>query len=276
MEWNFFHSLAFGVICGFGEFLPVSAEAHRRFFALFTGAGAEIAGFRLAGHIGALLALLLCCHPQLQKQRREQRLAAVPPRRRKRQPDMRTILDIRVLRTAAVPMLVGFAAYLFFPPEGYLWLLAALLALNGVLLYIPQVRRIGNKDSQHMSALESVLFGLGSALGAIPGISRIGSGTSTLQLTGVDRQAALELSLLLSVPALIALTGLDVYALFTVAGSFSLAYFFQYILVAAAAAGSAYLGIVLVRFLSVHEGFSGFSYYCWGAALLMFILYLTI
>ena len=34
------------------------------------------------------------------------------------------------------------------------------------------------------------------------------------------------------------------------------------------------LGVILVRFLAVKTGFSGFAYYCWGAALFTFLIFL--
>jgi hypothetical protein len=36
----------------------------------------------------------------------------------------------------------------------------------------------------------------------------------------------------------------------------------------------AYFALIFLRFMSVKLGFSGFSYYCWGAALFAFILYM--
>lgn len=277
MEWGWLHSLFFGLIAGFSEFLPVSAEAHRVLFKRLTGTGAEVGGFALICHISILLALLLSCRPQMEKIRREQRIASVPKRRRKRQPDPAVLLDVRVLKTAGVPMLLSFVPYLFLAGQGErLWLLAIILAVNGIILYIPRVRKSGNKDSRTMSALDSVLFGLGSALAALPGFSRLGCGVSTLQLSGADRQYALELTLLLSVPALVLLIGLDVYAVITAAAVLSFRLILHYILAALAAFAGAYLAITLMRFLAVNTGFYGFSYYCWGVALLTLFLYLMI
>lgn len=276
MEWNWLHSLVFGIVSGFGEFLPVSTDAHQMLFSVFTGAGSEMAGFQLACRLGALLALLLSCRPQLERIRRERKLAAVPLKRRKRQPDQRTMLDVRVLKTAAVPALLSLAGYPFLRQHvSRLWILAPLMALNGLLVYIPRLLRIGNKDSRNLSAVDSFAFGLGGALGCVPGFSRVGCSSAALQMLGADRQAALELSLLLCVPVLTVLTVMDAYLMVST-GVFTIAYILLYILAAAAAAVSAYFGILLVRFLAVHEGFSGFSYYCWGAAMLSFILYLMI
>lgn len=277
MEWNWLHSLFYGLISGFAEFLPVSAEAHSILFQRLTGVGNEMVGFRLICHLGILFALLLSCHPQLEKLRREKRIAALPARRRKRQPDITSMLDIRVLKTALIPTLIGFVGYLFFARHGQrLWILSILMAVNGILLYIPQIKRSGNKESQTMSALDSLLFGLGSALGAIPGVSRLGAGSVFLQLRGADRRYALDMCLLLSIPALAILIGFDFYFIFVTAGAMAFSLFFLYILAAGAAFAGAYFGIMLLRFLAVNVGYSDCAYYCWGAALLTFILYLTI
>lgn len=277
MEWGWLHSLLFGLIAGFSEFLPVSADAHRILFQRFTGAGNETGGFTLICHISILLALLLSCRPQMERIRRERRIASVPKRRRKRQPDPKVLLDVRVLKTAGVPVLIGSAAYLLMQEQGNrLWLLAIFLAVNGIIVYIPQIRRSGNKDSRTMSALDSLLFGFGSALASVPGLSRVGCGVTALQLRGADRQYALELGLLLSVPALVVLIGFDVYAVIAAAAVLSFQLILHYILAAAAAFAGAYFGIMLMRFLAVNAGFSGFSYYCWGAALLTLFLYLMI
>ena len=72
------------------------------------------------------------------------------------------------------------------------------------------------------------------------------------------------------------LIGFDVYSIaaFGAAGSFG--QIVPYILAGIAAFLGAYLSVILMRFLAVKIGFSGFSYYCWGAALFVFVLYLTI
>lgn len=277
MEWSWLHSLFYGLISGFAEFLPVSAEAHSILFQRLTGVGNEILGFRMICHLSILLALLLSCRPQLEKLRREKRIASIPARRRKRQPDVTSMLDIRVLKTALIPTVIGFAGYLYFANQGQrLWILSIFMVINGILLFIPQIKRTGNKESQTMSALDSILFGVGSCLGVIPGVSRLGVGSAFLQLRGADRRYTLEMCLLLSVPSLVILIGFDLYLIFVTAGAMAFSLFFLYILAAAAAFAGAYLGIMLMRFLAVNVGFSDCAYYCWGAALLTFILYLTI
>ena len=49
-----------------------------------------------------------------------------------------------------------------------------------------------------------------------------------------------------------------------------------YLVAGLAAFAGAWLGIRLIRALTVHMGLDIFAYYCWGAALLAFILYLSV
>ena len=84
------------------------------------------------------------------------------------------------------------------------------------------------------------------------------------------------LALLLSIPALVLLLIFDVIGAFT-AGLAGITFLviLQCILAAAAAWFGASAAIMLLRFLSVKTGFSGFAYYSWGVALFTFILFLT-
>ena len=277
MEWDWLHSLAFGLFSGFAEFLPISADAHQYLFSCVTGAGNELLGFRLICHISVLVVLFFSCRPQLSRLSRERRIAAAPAKRRRRQPDKLALLDLRVLRTTAVPMLLAFI--LFAKTQllsQKLWELALLWAGNGLILFLPQFFRSGNKTSQGMSAVDSLLIGLCGAVAVIPGISRIGALISGGRIRGGDGRYTVDIALLLCIPALIILIGFDIYAIYLAESVMSFDLLVYYILAATASCAGAYFGILLLRFLAVKTGFSGFAYYCWGAALLTFALYLTI
>ncbi len=277
MEWSWLESLLYGFISGFFEFLPVSSDSHKGLYVFFSGAGAEESVFRLISHISVLLALLILCRPHIVRLYRERKIASIPAGRRKRQPDSRSLLDMRVLRTAWIPLLLCFLFYL--PVKkmaGNMGALAFLFAANGMILYLPQLFPRGNKDSRSASAIDSLVLGLGAGLGVIPGISRMGAALSFGKIRGLDRQYALDISLLLSLPSILILVGFDVYSIVILGAAVSIGQIIAYILTAAAAFLGAYSSITLMRFLAVKVGFSGFSYYCWGAALFTFILYLTI
>lgn len=277
MELSWLESLVYGLISGLAEFLPISAEAHRALFLKLVGAG-EVPVLRLAVHLGALPALLIACGPILSRLRRERRIASVPKNRRKRQPDLKSLLDMRVLRTALIPLLLTFLAYpIVSDLHERLWLLAAFLGINGILLYAPQFLPGANKDSLSLSSLDGVLIGLGAGIGAIPGISRVGGALFAGLTRGAERRYALDLSLLLMIPALIVLLLFDGWWLIAGTGSiFTAMLVLQFVTAAAASFGSACLAIFIMRFLSVKAGYSGFAYYSWGMALLALILYLMV
>lgn len=276
MELSWLGSLIYGLISGLAEFLPVSSEAHRALLLRLTGTADE-AGLRLAVHIGAFLALMIFCAPMLSRLKRERKIAAVPKKHRRRQPDIRSLLDIRVLRTAGIALLVTFLAYPFVGNlYERLWVLAIFLAINGIVLYVPQFLPGANKDSQSLSSLDALLIGLAGGGGVIPGISRVGASVSAGLIRGADRRYALDIGLLLSIPALIVLTLIDCGGLFSGGGGITAFAVARYLTAAVGSFAGAYCGVSILRFLAVRVGFSGFAYYCWGAALFSFVLYLTI
>ena len=104
---NWLISLFYGLVSGVTEIFPISAEAHRDIWKMLFDM--DVSPFvDLLIHIGVLIALVISCFPQLKKLFRERKLMAVPPRRRKRQPDMVTLSNLRVLRVAILPLLLGF------------------------------------------------------------------------------------------------------------------------------------------------------------------------
>lgn len=276
MEFNWFESIIYGLICGFTEFLPVSSQAHGILFSRLVGVLDAGHAMRFAVHVGALIGLMVLYGAQISRLNRERRIAAIPARRRKRQPDGASIMELNLLKIAAVPLILGFAAYPWVGNQGNrLWILGLSLIVNGIILYFPQFVPGANKDVRTMSRLDAFLLGLWGAVAVIPGISRIGATLSAGHIRGVERQHGLQTAMLLCVPALIVLSVIDIVYLF-ISGFAGFSFFtaIYMILACAASAFSAYFGILLMRFLSVRIGYAGFAFYSWGAALFAFIIYL--
>lgn len=278
MQLSWLESLIYGFISGLTELLPVSSQAHQAILNKVFGVESAGALMSLLIHLAVLLALIFSCRPQLERLRLSQQLAKIPKRRRRRQPDPVAILDMRLLKTAAIPILICFLLYIQTNQAlGKLNICAAFLIVNGLFLYIPQFLTGANKDSRSMSGLDSLLIGLSGALGILPGISRMGTILSVSMIRGADRKCALHWALMLSIPSLAALMVLDLVNLFTMGiGTISFAAFLPCLLAAITAYLGAWAAIASMRFLSINASFSGFAYYSWGAALLSFILYLTI
>lgn len=278
MDLNFFQSLLYGLIAGLTDILPVSAQAHKAILLKIFGADSEPGVLRLMIHIATLAALYYSCGGQITRLVRQQKLARVPKRRRKRPVDMRSIMDIRLLRTMLIPVILGFLIY--FKTDAIstslMWS-AVFLLVNGLLLFLPALLPSGNKDSRSMSRLDGLMMGLGGAAAALPGISAVGAATSVAVIRGTDRVYAVNMALLMQMAVTVGLLIHDFIALFMGnAGALSFGILMGYLLAAICAFVGTFLGIRLVRSLAVHRGFDIFAYYCWGAAFFAFILYLSV
>ncbi len=271
MSW--LECLIYGFISGFTEFVPVSSRAHQTVFLELLGKENDPT-LQFCANFGSLLALTVICMPILSRLKRERRIAAMPQKRRRRQPDVDTLMEDRALRMAAVSMLAVFIGYgLVSDLYERLWLLAVFIAVNGIVLYVPQFLPSANKLARSLSALDAMLIGLAGGCGIIPGISRMGASISTATIRGTDRRYAVELGLLISVPALLALTVLTGLSAIPIL-SFSGAMLLRSVTVMVSSFGASWFSVYLVRFLAVRVGFGGIAYYCWGLALFTLILYL--
>lgn len=277
MDMNWFASILYGLVSGITEILPVSSQAHGTLLMKVFGAG-EDPLLRLLVHTAIWEALYLSLRNHVDLMLQERDLSRIPPKRRDRQPDPIPLFDLRLTRSALIPMLLGFGVYpLLMSWQTDLSKAAIGLLLNGLILYLPSRMRSGNKDSRSMTGLDGLLLGISGALAVFPGVSRIGAVASAALSRGAEKEHALRWSLLLSQAALMGIIGFDAYGLLqTGVDPLTIPAVLSYALSTAAAFFGAAAGIRGMRFLAVHTGFSGFAYYSWGAALFAFLMYLTI
>lgn len=277
MELSWLQSIVLGLISGLTEFLPVSASAHQIILLRMFGIGQLAPVVQLMIHGGCLACLTYCLRPVLHRISAERRLLRTSRRRRTRQPDAQIRADVSFLKTAAIPLLLGLLFSTRTQALGSsLFLVSVFLLLNGVALFVPQFLRTGNKDSRHMSRMDAVIIGLFGAASVFPGVSRMAMLTSVSRCRGGDRRFSLDMALLLSIPALILMVIFDVFAVINAGiGILSAALLVSCLLSAIFAYIGTYFAVQIMRSLSVNTGFSGAAYYCWGAALFTFILYLT-
>lgn len=274
---DFLQCIIYGLISGLAEFLPVSSGGHQAVLMKLFGLSGVSAVGTLFIHVGCLLAGLFCCRPVLSRLSREITIASRPVRGRRNR-DARTLYELRLLKTALIPMLIGLLPYIFtMKLSGNLLILAVFMIINGIIILVPEYMAHGNKTAKHMTVLENTGIGIAAALSCIPGISRIGAVCSFGLYRGADRQHTLNWALVLSIPALLLMILFDLIGI--LAGGFSglsLGLFIGYLFAGIMAFVGAYFGILLIRFLTVRTGYSAFAYYCWGAAMFALILYLTV
>ena len=276
MDINWIEALVYGMISGLTEFLPISSHAHQMILLNLFGCTQANGVLNLFVHIGMFAALMVTSGGYIRRLYREYQLSKSTRRRRRRELNMESVFDINFVKMACVPVLISFIFYW----KTIQWgdtvpVVALFMLLNGIILLIPTYLPRGNKDSRNMSSLDGVLFGVGSALSVLPGVSRIGAGSSVAIARGADPQNAYKWSLILSVAVLPVLLCFDLYSIFAVGlEGIQFVFVLKGLMSGLLSYIGASLGIALMKVLTVRSGLSGFSYYSWGAALFAFILYL--
>lgn len=278
MSLNLFESLLYGLISGLTEILPVSGQAHRNLMLQLMGESAESGLLRFMIHAGILAALYYSCQNHILRMIRATRLARVPKRRRKRPLDVRSLMDLSLLKTMAVPVLL---ALLLYGKASALnerkILVSVLLLINGVILYVPQFLPGSNRDSRTLSRVEGIWMGLGGAVSVLPGISCTGAGVSVASVCGVDKVYGLNMTFLMTMLMTVGLMIHDVLAIVSVGLSgISFMAVVGYILAGIAAFAGAFLAIRLLRRIVANHSLGFFAFYCWGIALFTFMLYLSV
>lgn len=274
---DFLNKLILSLISGFSELIFVSSSAHQLLYRTVSGFDLTEPALFLAIHLGILAALMMNCQKYIKRLRYEKRLQRPTKRRRGRQPDPSAIMNIRILNAAVIPLALGFLAYPKISQWAYSPLLTAVfLLLNGIVLFIPRLLHMGNKNALSFTQFDGFLMGLCGILGMIPGLSRIGCMYTVAVARGADKDYALELSTLLSIPALCALIGFDLYGCSRGDAAVAGLQLLVCILAAALSFGGAYFAFHLIRYVVNRSETTGFAYYSWGLAVFLFLLYLII
>lgn len=274
MEMGMIQSLIYGFLSGLAEILPVSAKAHQTILLTIFGEEKASPLMTLFIHLGTLCALYICCREQIRKMLRQYKLSRIPKHRRKRPLDVRVMMDLRLLRTVAIPVLLAFllTAQADKLNTGLSWI-AGMSILNALILFVPGLLPTGNKDTLSITPVESILMGIGCGAGVLPGISSMGTMLSVASVTGVDRTFALGFAelILMVVAAIRSVFSLAALfaggALGSVGGAF---------LAAVTAFGGVYLGVYILRAMLRRHSCQIFAFYSLAVALLAFIFYLVV
>lgn len=266
---KFLESIIYGFVSGLCEILPVSSRAHQNVLMKFFGVSEVNPLLNLMIRMAVIAAIIINCRSAIERLRNLQTY-----KKRSRRQSSRNV-DYRFLKVAAISLIITLILFTYtLNSKPTLPRIAICSLLNGFILFLPSRMMQGNKDSNSMSAFDSVTMGVLGATSMLPGISRIGIMTSYATLRGADKGKSLNWVLLLSLPALLTLILFDFIAMFSGFQAVSFGIFLGYILAMGAAFAACYFAIVIMRFLSVRTGFSGFAYYSWGVALFSFVLYL--
>lgn len=187
-----------GIVQGLGEFLPISSSAHLivvPWLLGWTGPAYNFFNsqtFDVALHMGTLLALVVVFW------RDWINLIMHAARPRTSNGKLFWLLVLASLPGAAI----GFGLDKY--AEGYFsdkyLLIAATLAIMGVLLYLVDHNTPERADLNHISWGQALLIGLSQAAALVPGVSRSGSTMTMGRALGLKRETAARFSFLMATP----------------------------------------------------------------------------
>lgn len=266
---NWLQSFIYGLISGLSEIIPVSASAHQDLLCKLFGQDRPDPLLNFLVHISVLIALYVNCRSHISQLTRSLSTS------RKRRSAQATDFELRFIKTGSIALVLGLFAFTYiFDTTKSLALVATFCLVNGLILFISGRALQGNKNARHLSSLDAATTGVLGAFSVFSGLSRTGICVAFPIFRGADRQAALNWSLIMSIPAVAVLALLDLFSMFTGMEALSFGVYLGYILSMVSTYIGATLAIMFIRFVVVRNGVSGFAYYSWGAALFAFILYL--
>lgn len=204
--------LTLAVVQGITEFLPVSSSGHLILMPSLTGNADQGQVIDVAVHIGTLAAVILYFRKDV-----AQALFGLADLMRGRRDSWGAQLAL-LLVLATIPVVV---AGLILKVTGLSDAMRSIAVIGwamlifGIVLYLADQRGSTTKTDRDWTLRDAVIMGLWQAVALIPGTSRSGITISGARLLGYDRHHAAKLSMLMSIPTIIAsgaLLGAEVIA----------------------------------------------------------------
>ena len=272
---SYLSAIILGLVQGVAEFLPISSSGHLAIFQQFFSL-ADVEHdhmfFDVLLHLGTLIAVFVAYRKDIAEILREfftmVHLRRLPQGAKPDLPARRMILMIIL---ATLPL------FLVLPIKDHVEMLytntffiAFALMVTGLLLFLSDRMKRGNKDAKTATMLDALLVGVTQAVAVVPGLSRSGTTISAGMARGFDRTFAVKFSFLLSIPAVLGANILSVVD--AVKAGVDSALLPVYLVGVLVAMVSGYLAIRLLRYIARKGKFGGFAYYCWGAGLVTLIL----
>jgi len=253
-----------GFVAGVTEFLPVSASAHEALLLQLFGMEHADSLLRLMLRLGMLAGLVFFCGTELTVVRHDMRNAS-----RGRNPGVYPAIR----GTGIIALILMIPVIVFFYRGIGRMAQIVLLLINGLLVFLCDRLSTGNREMRQTSLLDMLIMGFFSALAVFPGFSRAGFTYCSSLASGFQCKSAYAYTVLLSIPMLVALCIADIVFIFIdgVAG-FSFTLLLVYFVAAIFAFGGTFAGTRILKL--VGSTLNGFAFYCWGLALLSFILYI--
>lgn len=269
-------AIILGLVQGIAEFLPISSSGHlailQNLFNMSDIEGGHML-FDVLLHFGTLVAICFMYWPDI-KAMFSQTIDLftgrnpAPEGKRGQYPAARMFMLI-IAATLPLALILPVHNYIEALSESTIYVGVALI-LTGCMLFVSDRMVKGTKTERNMLFKDALIIGLCQCAATLPGLSRSGTTITAGIATGHDRRYAVKFSLLMSIPAVLGATVLELVKAIKAGVDVSLipAYLFGMI----AAMVSGVLSIGLLRLVAKKTKFGGFAYYCWVVGVLTIVL----
>lgn len=269
-------AIILGLVQGVAEFLPISSSGHLAILHnLFnmSDLGSSHMFFDVLLHFGTLIAICFMYWSDIRAML-GQTIDLLGGRTfdanggRRKFPEARLFMLI-IVATLPLVLILPVHKYIEALSNSTIYVGIALV-LTGCILLVADKMPKGSKTEKNMLFTDALIVGLCQCVATLPGLSRSGTTITAGIATGHDRSYAVKFSLLMSIPAVLGATLLELIDAVKTGIDVSLipAYLFGMI----AAMVSGVLSIGILKIIAKKTRFGGFSYYCWIVGVLTIIL----
>ena len=272
---SYFMSAVLGVVQGIAEFLPISSSGHLTLLQHFLSMPEPDNLFNILLHFATLLAVCVYYFQDVVEMIAEffRGIAALFSRNPSRgnPPEARRLVLLVIVGT--LPLFVVMLIKNQVEALGnYPVVVSCALLITGCILFFSDRMASGRKTARSATLKDALLVGVAQGFATVPGLSRSGCTISAGMAVGFDRKFAVRYSFLLSLPAVLGATILEVKDVLEAPGGLPEGMLPKYLLGMVIAGVVGYFSIRLVNLLASKGKFGAFAYYCWAAGLVFLVL----
>lgn len=270
-------AIILGLVQGIAEFLPISSSGHlailQNLFNMSDIEGGHML-FDVLLHFGTLIAICFMYWNDIKAMVVEV-LALLSGRKavtadgRPKQYTAARMFFLIVAATLPLVLILPINDYIGELSQSTVFVGIALI-LTGFMLLVSDKMTAGTKTEKNMRFSDALIIGLCQCVATLPGLSRSGTTITAGIATGQNRSYAVKFSLLMSIPAVLGATLLELIKAIKTGIDASLIPAYLFGMVAAMVSGV--LAIGLLKMIAKSKRFGGFAYYCWIVGALTIIL----